>query len=302
MSYFKRAAALILSCKRASTSTNVCSYARGVKHARFVQTQETDSAVWTEMAKERARRKAVINYFSKLGSTQNRDNSFQPHHTLHKPAAPSELTMSALVAAGAHLGSSSTSTRPTFLPYAYGQRAGITIIDLDITLPLLRRASNVVREVAKNSGLILFVGTNESLAPCVRKAAQRLGSQGFHVGTTWKPGTLTNAWELFGSETMMKLNTVPDLVVFLNPLQNLHAIRECAISRVPTIGIIDSDVDPRVVMYPIPANDDSVRTAELIVGMLSMAGVEGIKQARDEKALAESQSRRARPSQPENGV
>ncbi|KAG8748021.1 37S ribosomal protein, mitochondrial [Ceratobasidium sp. 414] len=266
-----------------------------VNHARFIQTQETDNAIWTEMAKERARRKAV-------SSTQNRDTSFQPHHTLHRPVAPSELTISALVAAGAHLGSSSASTRPTFLPYAYGQRAGITIIDLDITLPLLRRASNVVREIAKNNGLILFVGTNEDLAPCVRKAAQRLGSQGFHVGTTWKPGTLTNAWELFGSETMMKLNTVPDLVILLNPLYNLHAIRECAISRVPTIGIIDSDVDPRVVMYPIPANDDSVRTAELIAGMLSMAGVEGIKQARDEKALAESQSRRARPSQPETSV
>ncbi|KAF8610846.1 ribosomal protein S2 [Ceratobasidium sp. AG-I] len=248
------------------------------------------------MAVERSRRRAVIDYFSKLGSTKNRDNSFQPHHTLHKAVAPAELTMSALVAAGAHLGSSPASTRPTFLPYAYGQRAGITIIDLDTTLPLLRRASNVVREVAKNKGLILFVGTNENLAPCVRKAAQRLGSQGFHVGTTWKPGTLTNAWELFGSETMMKLNTVPDLVVFLNPLPNLHAIRECAISRVPTIGIIDSDVDPRIVMYPIPANDDSVRTAELIAGMLSMAGQEGIKSGEAEKALAQSQSRRARPS------
>ncbi|CUA72332.1 small subunit ribosomal protein S2 [Rhizoctonia solani] len=250
---------------------------------------------WADLAKERMRRKAVIDYFSKLGSTKNRDNSFQPHHTLHKPVAPTNLTMSALVAAGAHLGSSSESTRPTFLPYAYGHRAGITIIDLDTTLPLLRRASNVVREVAKNKGLILFVGTSESLAPCVRKAAHRLGTQGFHVGTTWKPGTLTNAWELFGSDTIMKLNTTPDLVIFLNPLQNLHAIRECAISRIPTIGIIDSDVDPRVVMYPIPANDDSIRTAELIAGMLSVAGKEGIEQAAAERALAQSQSKRARP-------
>jgi small subunit ribosomal protein S2 len=243
-----------------------------------------------------------VDYFSKLGSTKNRDNSFQPHHTLHKPVAPTDLTISALVAAGAHLGSSSESTRPTFLPYAYGHRAGITIIDLDTTLPLLRRASNVVREVAKNKGLILFVGTNENLAPCVRKAAERLGFQGFHVGTTWKPGTLTNAWELFGSETMMKLNTTPDLVIFLNPLENLHAIRECAISRIPTIGIIDSDVDPRVVMYPIPANDDSIRTAELIAGMLSMAGVKGIKEAAAERALAQSQSKRANPEESEEEV
>ncbi|KAG9123727.1 37S ribosomal protein, mitochondrial [Ceratobasidium sp. 392] len=302
MLHHLRATRLTSSSRSTTKLKEICVSTSRVKYARFIQTQEADNAIWTELAKERARRKAVIDYFSKLGSTQNRDNSFQPHHTLHKPAAPSELTMSALVAAGAHLGSSPASTRPTFLPYAYGHRAGITIIDLDITLPLLRRASNVVREVARSNGLILFVGTNENLAPCVRKAAQRLGSQGFHVGTTWKPGTLTNAWELFGSETMMKLNTVPDLVIFLNPLQNLHAIRECAISRVPTIGIIDSDVDPRVVMYPIPANDDSVRTAELIAGMLSIAGAEGIKQAQAEKALADRQSRRARPSQTETSI
>ncbi|KAF8682607.1 Ribosomal protein S2 [Rhizoctonia solani] len=263
---------------------------------RLIQTsQQPENVEWAELAKERMRRQAVIEYFSKLGSTKNRNTSFQPHHTLHKPTPPTDLTMSALVAAGAHLGSSSESTRPTFLPYAYGHRAGITIIDLDTTLPLLRRASNVVREVAKSKGLILFVGTTEDLAPCVRKAAQRLGSQGFHVGTTWKPGTLTNSWELFGSDTMMNLNTTPDLVIFMNPLQNLHAIRECAISRIPTIGIIDSDVDPRVVMYPIPANDDSIRTAELIAGVLSMAGKEGIERAAAERAFAQSQSRRARP-------
>ncbi|KAH7340349.1 ribosomal protein S2, flavodoxin-like domain-containing protein [Rhizoctonia solani] len=291
--------------KRASTLANVCR--RGVDSSlqndalgKSLHTSELQQINNTRECKVGGPGKGKNETTS--SSTKNRDNSFQPHHTLHKPMAPTDLTMSALVAAGAHLGSSAESTRPTFLPYAYGHRAGITIIDLDTTLPLLRRASNVVREVAKNRGLILFVGTSETLAPCVRKAAQRLGAQGFHVGTTWKPGTLTNAWELFGSDTMMKLNTTPDLVIFLNPLQNLHAIRECAISRIPTIGIIDSDVDPRVVMYPIPANDDSTRTAELIVGMLSMAGKEGIEQAAAERALAQSQSRRARPEGTEEEI
>ncbi|KAJ1310314.1 hypothetical protein OPQ81_007053 [Rhizoctonia solani] len=297
--------------QRASTLNNVCRRVTNsnlnnvslVRGMRLIQTsQQPENVKWADLSKERMRRQAVIDYFSRLGSTKNRDNSFQPHHTLHKPMGPTNLTMSALVAAGAHLGSSSESTRPTFLPYAYGHRAGITIIDLDTTLPLLRRAANVVREVAKNQGLILFVGTSETLAPCVRKAAQRLGVQGFHVGTTWKPGTLTNAWELFGSDTMMKLNTTPDLVIFFNPLQNLHAIRECAISRIPTIGVIDSDVDPRVVMYPIPANDDSIRTAELIAGILSMAGKEGIEQAAMERALAQTQSRRARPEGAEEEI
>jgi len=218
----------------------------------------------------------TVEHFTQLGSSQTRENAFQPHHPLHRPVSPSSLTLSALVAAGAHLGSSVSLTRPTFLPYAYGHRAGITIIDLDSTLPLLRRAANVVREVTRKDGTVLFVGTHETLRHAVRTAAERLGANGFHIGTKWKPGTLTNNWELFGAETVMKQHVIPDLVVFLNPLQNLHAIRECAIARVPTIGIIDSDADPRIVMYPIPANDESVRTAELVAGMLSIAGKEGL--------------------------
>jgi small subunit ribosomal protein S2 len=56
----------------------------------------------------------------------------------------------------------------------------------------------------------------------------------------------------------------------------MNVIRECAIEHVPTIGIIDSNVDPRIVMYPIPANDESTQTAELVAGILSIAGREGV--------------------------
>ena len=64
-------------------------------------------------------------------------------------------------------------------------------------------------------------------------------------------------------------------LVLLNPLQNIPAIRECAIEHVPTIGVVDSNADPRIVMYPIPANDESRRTAELVAGVLSVAAREG---------------------------
>lgn len=164
---------------------------------------------------------------------------------------------------------------PNFVPYAYGTRAGITIIDLDHTLPLLRRATNLVRAIAYAGGQILFLGTRPDLRPIVQKAADRLGNQGFHVGERWLPGTLTNKRQFFDQEAVESLQVVPDLVVLLNPLQNAIAIHECAIERVPTIGIIDSNVDPRIVMYPIPANDENPRTAELITGVLSIAGREG---------------------------
>ena len=120
------------------------------------------------------------------------------------------------------------------------------------------------------------------------KAAQRIGSQGYHVGEKWLPGTLTNKVHFFGPEVSLSERVVPDLVIFLNPIPNLHAIRECAIEHVPTIGIVDSNVDPRIVMYPIPANDESTRTAELIAGVLSIAGREGVEMA------AERTEKRAR--------
>ncbi|KAK6527883.1 37S ribosomal protein, mitochondrial [Arthrobotrys megalospora] len=67
----------------------------------------------------------------------------------------------------------------------------------------------------------------------------------------------------------------PDLVVCLNPLENRTMLQECAQYRIPTIGIIDTDVDPTCVTYPIPANDDSLRAVQLIVGILGKAGQEG---------------------------
>lgn len=78
----------------------------------------------------------------------------------------------------------------------------------------------------------------------------------------------------------------PDLAIFLNPSENIGAIRECTAKNVPSVGIIDSDTDPRIVTYPIPANMEvgpikglankqSVRTAQLVIGTLSIAGQEG---------------------------
>ena len=82
---------------------------------------------------------------------------------------------------------------------------------------------------------------------------------------------------------------LPDLAIFLNPSENLGAIRECTAKNVPTVGIVDTNTDPRIVTYPIPANMESLRTSELVLGTLSIAGKEG-KLAR-EKVLAERHQR-----------
>ncbi|KII89043.1 hypothetical protein PLICRDRAFT_175283 [Plicaturopsis crispa FD-325 SS-3] len=247
---------------------------------QLLETQED----WDEFRSRRASQAILVEHFNQYGSTQTKETAFQARDSLRKPPAPSQTSLSALLASGAHLGHSPSIMNPNFVPYAYGVRAGITIIDLDHTLPLLRRAANLVRAVAARDGSVVFVGTRPDLRLAVEKAAERMGSQGYAVGTRWLPGTLTNKRQMFSTDTVDNIRVVPDLVVILNPLANMPAIRECAIEHVPTIGIVDSNVDPRIVMYPIPANDESTRTAELIAGVLSIAGREGValKQREDE--------------------
>jgi len=227
---------------------------------------------WTDFQQTRTSLKTLMDGMSRYGSQQT--SQWALRDSLHKPAK--DATLSALLASGAHFGHASSRMNPNFMPYAYGTRAGITLIDLDHTLPLLRRAAKVVRAIAANDGQIVFIGTRPDIRPVVQKAAQRLGPQGYHVGDRWLPGTLTNKWQMFGHETVRSKRIIPDLVILLNPISNMCAIQECALSNVPTIAIVDSNVDPRIVMYPIPANDESPRTAEIIAGVLSIAGREGI--------------------------
>jgi len=232
---------------------------------------------WTQFQHDHGFQKDIASFFSNYGSTQNRDNSFQPHHTLHRPRDATNMTLSTLVAVGAHMGHAKALMNANFLPYVYGVRAGITIINLDYTVTLLRRAANLVRAVASNGGSVVFVGTRTDLRATVQRAASRMKEQGFHVGERWLPGTFTNSISMFGEDTVLNdSKVIPDLVIFLNPLSNLPAIRECAVHHVPTIGIIDSNADPRIIMYPIPANDENPKTAEIIAGVLSIAGREGM--------------------------
>ena len=229
-----------------------------------------------------------VDHYAQYGSTQTRDNTWQPHHSLHRPPAPGQLALSSLLAAGAHLGHATSLLNPNFLPYAYGTRAGITVIDLDHTLPMLRRAANVTRSIAAAGGTVVFIGSRPDLRPAVKKASERMGEQSYYVGEKWLPGTLTNRLHHFDTRTVRTTRIIPDLLVVLNPLANMAAIREAAIEHIPTIGIVDSNVDPRLVMYAIPANDESTRTAELISGVLSIAGREGVEIRKEQERQRES--------------
>ncbi|ODN81928.1 hypothetical protein L202_02271 [Cryptococcus amylolentus CBS 6039] len=187
---------------------------------------------------------------------------------------PHEATLSTLLASGAALGHAANITSHAYMPYIYGKRAGLSVIDLDQTLPILRRTAALVRDVVKQDGIILIVGTRAGHSKMIHKAKERLEDNGYAVNS-WMPGVLTNSETFFGMQPLLNKSYKPDLVIFLNPSENTPAIRECTSRNIPTVGIVDTDTDPRLVTYPIPANMESLRTAELIISTLSIAGQEG---------------------------
>lgn len=81
---------------------------------------------------------------------------------------------------------------PSYTPYIYGNRSGLSIIDLDQTLPILRRTATLVRDVVEADGVVLIVGTRPGLRKALEKAKARMGDNGYIVDK-WMPGTLTNA-------------------------------------------------------------------------------------------------------------
>ncbi|KAG0173960.1 37S ribosomal protein, mitochondrial [Apophysomyces sp. BC1015] len=221
-----------------------------------------------------------------------------------EPITPYNLTIAKLLAAGLHLGHSTRLWQPATLPFIFGSREGISIINLEHTLVYLRRACNVAREVATRGGTILFIGTRPGFQDVTIDAARQC--EGYHVSSKWIPGTLTNAHQVLGRHApvdpedpgRVPKTYKPDLIVILNPLENSIAISEAQLNNIPLIAITDTDYDPRSITYPIPANDDSIRGVELVAKVISAAAKDGVyrrKQLLDqnEKIKAKRNTRHA---------
>jgi small subunit ribosomal protein S2 len=120
--------------------------------------------------------------------------------------------------------------------------------------------------------MVLFVGTREGQDTAVVRAAQL--AKGYHLFERWIPGSITNGQQILSKCAVKVVNhrdepvegfeeqlferpvLRPDLVVCVNPLENYVLLHECALNNIPTIGVIDTNVNPTWVTYPIPANDD----------------------------------------------
>lgn len=234
-----------------------------------------------------------------LGSQMS--NVYFPRDEVRKPKSVTDISVSNLLAAGCHLGHAKSMWRPTTQPFIYGEYDGIHIIDLNETIVALNRAVKVIQGVASKGGIVLYVGTNQNWEQhrALEEAANR--SHGYYVSKRWIPGTITNFTEVtkqtsgtnrieldmsdtptqrnLPSDTMDNLMK-PDLVVLMNPVDNRNCINECIKLRIPTIGLCDTDMEPSLLTYPIPSNDDSTRVSSMMLGIFSKAAEEGVKERR----------------------
>ncbi|CAL9730736.1 small ribosomal subunit protein uS2m [Monosporozyma unispora] len=219
-------------------------------------------------------------------------DTYQPHMDTTTPPNIEETTIQKLMAANVHLGQSTSLYRSSTQRFIYGEYDGLHIIDLNQTLQYLKRACSVVEGIAENGGIILLLGTRPQWKVPLQSAARRMNA--YFVSTRWIPGTLTNPTELsrIWSKQEIDENDIPtgrtlthdemscivkpDLLIVLNPTENRNALYEAMKTRVPTIGIIDTDSEPSLVTYPIPGNDDSNRSVNLLLGILSKAGERGL--------------------------
>ena len=207
------------------------------------------------------------------GVGSNVKPQYQPHLLLTNPPAAKDVTLELLLASQSHMGHSTSTWHPANARYIFGIREGIHIISLDVTAAHLRRAARIVSGTTERAGIVVFVGTRKGQRRCVVRAAELAG--GCHVYDRWVAGAITNAQqtlagkvrakvvdefdrEMPGFESSLEDRAVlkPDLVVCLNPKENYVLLHECRLSNIPTIGIVDTNVDPSWVTYPIPANDD----------------------------------------------
>ena len=223
----------------------------------------------------------------------------------------SVISMKELLEVGAHFGHQAKRWNPKMKPYIYAERNGLHILDLQQTLTSTEKAYEFVREIASEGGKVLFVGTKKQAQEALKEEAERSG--GFYVNQRWLGGLLTNletikkrvkklkeleAMDADGTldtaytkkeaallrKEMAKLQKnvggikemekLPAALFVVDIKKEFLALEEAAKLGIPVIALIDSNVDPDLVTYRIPANDDAIRSIKLFARVISNAVVE----------------------------
>lgn len=230
-------------------------------------------------------------------------------NVMHDPDAPI-ITMKKLLEAGAHFGHPTKKWNPKMKKYIYGSRNGVYIIDLTKTVECINTAYAALKDIVDKGGKVLFVGTKKQCQEAVEAEALRSGS--FYITNRWLGGTLTNfktiqsrirylkelerrdedgeldllnkkeAADLRKEKDKLNKNLLgikemrkaPNALFIVDPHSENIAIKEAHKLHIPVFGIVDTNSDPDEIDYPIPANDDAIRSIALILAVMADAVVE----------------------------
>lgn len=229
-----------------------------------------------------------------------------------------------MLAAACHFGHRVSKWNPKMRSYIYTKREGIHIFDLTKTYEALMRALDFLRESAASGKTILLVSTKLQATKLVAEAAKRCSCP--CVTRKWMPGLLTNfetirkrvkyfkdlkeqkdsgEWQKYTKKEALDLsrildkleeafsgvenmNHTPDVVVVFDSIRDVLALREARRLKITTVGICDSNADPDLLTYPIPGNDDAIKSLRFFVDKVTDAIEEGKKQLTGSKVPAEA--------------
>jgi len=221
------------------------------------------------------------------------------------------VTMKQLLEAGVHFGHQSKRWNPKMKKFIYSSRNDIHVIDLHKTIPLIEKAYNFVKDTVAKSGMVLFVGTKKQAQESIEEEAKRCGM--FFVNQRWLGGTLTNFKTLKKNLAKMKdiekmeadgtfekitkkevasikreyqkivkglggirdMVSMPAVLFVIDSKKEIIAIKEAKRLEIPIVGVVDTNCDPEEVDYPIPANDDAIKSIKLLTSLIADAVMAG---------------------------
>lgn len=222
-------------------------------------------------------------------------------------------TLKQLLEAGVHFGHKTKKWNPKMKPFIFTKRSSVYVIDLAMTKKCLDNASQFLKDLASQGKSVIFVGTKKQAALIVKEEAQRAGV--FYVNKRWIGGLLTNfenvkktierlseiekiensdefeslttkerydlkkekekLQELVGG--LRGLGTLPAAIFVIDPVREKTAIFEVNKMSIPVVALVDTSGDPTSIDYPIPGNDDALRSIALITKVIADAILEGKK-------------------------
>lgn len=216
-----------------------------------------------------------------------------------------------LLEAGVHFGHQTSRWNPKMAPYIFGTRNGIHIIDLQKTQPMVQRAYDAIVAAVARGESVLFVGTKKQAQEVVRTHAGRCGM--FHVTNRWLGGTLTNFRTIKGSVQRLRdiekmvadgttdrltkketlklyreqeklesnlggiksMDGLPGIIFVIDITKEHIAVSEANKLGIKVVAVVDTNADPDGIDYPVPGNDDAIRSIELFTSLVADAVIEG---------------------------